>query len=509
MLNFQLDYASPSAFQAERARALLGFTAESGRKVRFKGKVKSESVFLVRTVLRALGEVVWSQDNWLGDQFYDILDPIITVHPDRLFFEVFSQDQSVHAMASFHMDIFQTEGETQYGTANVDFTSWLWGALGEMRSSRSTWFQVDNAGLEVSTLGAGGRFEKNVEVPFSWVRGFLELQAAATLPGTRIKVRPVDLLGIIRFLRFSKARTSPRGMRYEFEPDQPVRVVLEPWEEAFILKDSEHHYSEPKITRLWGRRRLRLLEPMLPFTNSAEIILKGRSLPSFYMLDLSGIEFNLSCTGWTGQSFSQSDGFHLSNSTVELSDTTVSEGLKFLEEKRMVTREELEKHLSTTPQEAEAILAEICRKGRAFYQPFHGTYRHRVLFVQEPDFAEIFPPNPRLEQAEQLVAQGKVEVTACEPRETTKVRKLGSPQGKVKREITYRDWHYQGKVDTYDCLELVVSDLDKIIFGKCGCKHFQDNLLSQGPCEHMLALRLVAQEQRIELPTSTEFKEER
>ena len=64
-------------------------------------------------------------------------------------------------------------------------------------------------------------------------------------------------------LRFTKAKVSPRAMRYEFEPGQDARLVLEPWEQRIPLRGAEHGYAEPRVIRTWGRRRLSLLEPIL------------------------------------------------------------------------------------------------------------------------------------------------------------------------------------------------------------------------------------------------------
>ena len=76
------------------------------------------------------------------------------------------------------------------------------------------------------------------------------------------------------------------------------------------------------------------------------------------------------------------------------------------------------------------------------------------------------------------------------------------------KEVIYRDWHYVGKVADQDGVEVVLSASEKIIFGKCNCKHFQDHVLSQGPCEHILALRLEGDRQKTDLPTSESVKEE-
>ena len=179
---FAFDYASPSSFESDRERASLGLSANARRPVRFHGRV-TRNIPLLRFTLRALGEAIWSSDTWLtqGELMSWILDPVITVHPDRLFFEAFSQDQSVYAMVIANPDMFATEGEVVTGTTNVDFTAWLWGALNELRTSRETWLRVGAEGIELKTKGAGGRFEQKVELPDHWVRGFLQVSAAMAM----------------------------------------------------------------------------------------------------------------------------------------------------------------------------------------------------------------------------------------------------------------------------------------------------------------------------------------
>jgi hypothetical protein len=92
-----IDYASPSVFMSNREQALLGMSASARRTVRFHGRVRRQ-VPLLRFTRRALGEAIWSNDTWTrgGDGAGGFLDPIITVHPDRVFLEAFSQDQSAY-----------------------------------------------------------------------------------------------------------------------------------------------------------------------------------------------------------------------------------------------------------------------------------------------------------------------------------------------------------------------------------------------------------------------------
>src|SRR6476620_9177018 len=150
-----IDYASPSLLDSSRDQTTVGFSTNLRRRVRFHGVVRQHG-FMLRIALRALGEAIWSNDMWFAQS--DLLDPVITVHRDRIAFEAFSQDQSAYVALIVDPSVFESLGEVVCGTTNIDFTAWLWGALGEMRSSRSTVVRIRPEGLDVRTAGAGGRW---------------------------------------------------------------------------------------------------------------------------------------------------------------------------------------------------------------------------------------------------------------------------------------------------------------------------------------------------------------
>jgi SWIM zinc finger len=500
---FALDYASPSVFESDRERALLGMSANARRPVRFHGQVM-RNIPLLRFTLRALGEAIWSNDTWLtqGELMSWILDPVITVHPDRIFFEAFSQDQSVYAMVIANPQMFTTDGEVITGTTNVDFSAWLWGALNELRSSRETWLRVGAQGFEVKPKGAGGRFEQKVELPDSWVRGFLQVSSAMAMPGTRITVRPADLLAAIRFLRYTKAKVSPRALRYEFKPGEDAQIVLEPWEHSIRLRGAEHNYTEPRIIRTWGRRRLKLIEPLLPFATSVDVYLKGRGLPSFYAVKLPDLTFVLGLSGWSDQSWTDTSSFDLLSDTAPVSDDLVSQVHQQLNSRFHASAKDLATSLNQSPDIIWRACERLCRQGRAVFDVESRDFRHRELFEIPVDEAKFFPPDERLERAKALLSQNAVPFARCEPQETRKTKKLKTPDGPVTREIVYRDWRVTGNVAT-EKTEIVVGDSGRIIFGTCSCPFFQDNLMGQGPCEHMLALFKASADGRKDLPTST------
>lgn len=498
------DYATPSVFESDRDRALLGISANARRPVRFHGRI-IRNIPLFRFTLRALGEVIWSNDVWVsqGEFGSRILDPVITIHPDRIFFEAFSQDQSVYAMVIVNPEMFAIEGEVFTGTTNVDFTAWLWAALNELRSSRETWLRVGSEGFEVKTEGAGGRFQEKVDLPDSWVRGFLQVTGVMSMPGTRLTVRPVDLLSAIRFLRYTKAKLSPRALRYEFNPGEDARIVLEPWEHPVRLRGAEHNYTEPRVIRTWGRRRLKLIEPLLPFATRVDIYLKGRGLPSFYAVKLPDLTFVLGLSGWSEQSWTEAGSFDLLGDTAAVSAELLTQVHQQLEKRFHASPKELATVLNQNPEALWRACERLCRQGRAVFDVESRDFRHRELFEQPIDEAKFFPPDERLERAKSLLAKNAVSFARCEPQETRKVKKLKTPDGPVTREVVYRDWRVTGSVGPERNTEIVVGDAGRIIFGTCTCAFFQENLLGKGPCEHMIALFHASADGRKDLPTST------
>lgn len=502
MISLFINYATPSVFNSTRERALLGLAANGSRPVNFHAKVVG-SVLHLRLALQALGELVWSHDRWdaEGDRYF-ILDPVVTVHPDRVFFEAFSSDQSAYGVVIADRACFEPQQPVQHGTTNVDFTAWLWAALAEMRSSRETFFHVGAEGFEVSTTGAGARFERKVDIPDDWVRGFLQLQGAMALPGTRLRARPVDLLAAIRFLRYTKSKVSPRALRYEFEPGQDAALVLEPWEYSIPLRGAEHAYADRRVIRTWGRRRLALLEPLLPFADSVDVFLKGRALPSFYAVTLPGVTFVLGLSGWTAQRWTSSGSFDLLVNP-GASAQCKPQVLSVLKERLAASVQEIASEAAVDVPTASSALMGLCAEGCCIHDLESRQYRHRELFPTPIDTARLYPPDARKEESERLVKQGDVEIAVTTDRETRKLKRFKTPDGPVFREIILRDWVVHARVGDQPEVELVLNDEDRMIFGRCGCAFFQEHILSRGPCSHLLALLTVAQPMRRDAASST------
>src|SRR3954469_6856354 len=67
-----------------------------------------------------------------------ILDPVVSVHPDQITFEVFGKDESTYACLSFARDAFTDLGTAAAGTTNIDFSDALYSSVQQIRGYRAT-----------------------------------------------------------------------------------------------------------------------------------------------------------------------------------------------------------------------------------------------------------------------------------------------------------------------------------------------------------------------------------
>jgi len=143
-------------------------------------------------------------------------DPVVTVAPDVLFFECFSKDESSYGCLAVGRDSFQSEEAVSLGTTNVDYSWALYDHFQELRSYRETRFRVDPQGFEVQTgPDDPGHREEKIDLPPSWLRGFMMIQSAMAMPMRKVPISREGLYGILAFLKRNRAKKSPRAVRFD------------------------------------------------------------------------------------------------------------------------------------------------------------------------------------------------------------------------------------------------------------------------------------------------------
>lgn len=406
--------------------------------------------------------------------FYFVFDPVITVHPDEVFFECFSVDESSYGRLGCSYEVFKNINEFACGTTNVDYSAALYDEFQKVRSYKSTLLQVDPSGFEVQTTNEEAFKEVKIDLPDSWVRGFLQVSSAMSLPAVRFDLHPMDIHNICLILRRHKEKKGPRSLRYYLKPGEPVRVIFDPWETEIVCHRSLYTGAEEQQIRVWGRRRLHILERLIPVANKFTVHLLGTGMPSFYVADLGDMSFTLGLSGWTANDWSQSGNFDLMAPRADVDVWTQQIIFDGLRENWVESPDRLAQRLKLSRTAVLGALSAYTQAGRAIYDLNKQVYRVRELSREPLPMERLRFANEREKKASRFLRENEVEVTEV----------TNDSEGV----LVLRGLVIEGK-NIFNP-SLTVDGDERIIKAECNCNWHQQNKLYKGPCEHILALRM-------------------
>ena len=346
-----------------------------------------------------------------------VLDPVVTVHPDALLFEVFSKDEGTYAQLAIDRAAVDVDGDVTCGTTNIDYSKDLFDGVQRMRSYRETRIDIGDAQVEVATATGGGEasaIEKQINVPDTWLRGFLQVQSAATLPTTVVKIAAIDLYNVLRKLRLHKdEKKKGRGIRVELVPGEAPRLVLEPWEEVITTDAGKFAGKTPAMIRIWGRRRLMLLRRLLPFAEEIELHLLGSGLPSFYVIRAGAVRLTLGLSGFTSANWAQAVAFDLllPRGGADKTQDVLADILGHLAGSHAMTAKALAKASGHKEKEVLRALQLGCQHGQVMFDLAGGVYRHRPLLGAAIDAGRLEFRNLRERVAHDLIAAKAAKIT--------------------------------------------------------------------------------------------------
>ncbi len=405
------------------------------------------------------------------------LDPVITVHPDQVFFECFSKDESSYGRLAASYEVFEELGERANGTTNIDYSEKLYGEFQKIRSYKETTLEVDPSGFDVATSMEDTYREVKIDLPDTWVRGFLQVSSAATLPAHVVELHPMDVHNLCFILRRNKELVGPRSLRFQLTPGLPVKITIDPWGTELHCPRSLYTDSKPGDggaveVRLWGRRRLHILERLLPRATKVRVFLLGTGLPSFWVVDLGHMSFTLGLSGWTLNNWSDAGNFDLMAAREEVDDATRARVFDELGKTWLATPDELAARTGLATPIVASALAGWVQAGRAIFDLDKGVYRKRELTRDPLPMDKLRFSNERETAAAKILQRGAVAVDKAE-----------SVDGGLRLEGRVKD-------DTkLFAPQLVFDSEQRQVGGECTCDWFIRNRLHRGPCQHMLALR--------------------
>lgn len=404
-------------------------------------------------------------------------DPVITVANDCVFFECFSADESSYGCLTVDRSAFDRERDVALGTTNVDYSWSLYEHFQQMRSYRETRLLVDPSGFEVREAAeSDGYREEKIDLPPSWLRGFMQLQSAMSLPMRQVRIGREGLYNILAFLKRHRAARSPRAIRFELEPGRPPLAVLEPWDQRVPLGDSPYEGPKAEVIRIWGRDRLRVLARLLPILDSADVYLLGTGLPSFWSIRAGPIGLTLGLSGWTANDWSRGSALDQLAPPAEPDANAMNAIAVAFRQNPALSFEQLAWTTGATAPTLAVGLNRLALLGQVIHDLPAGLYRWRQVMPVTLSAEVIGPEHPETAAARQLAAGKAVSVR----RDDTLANRLRIVRGRV--------------FGTQVSLRL---DADgRMLSGTCTCSYHHTGGLRRGPCRHLQALRDVANARR-------------
>jgi len=415
------------------------------------------------------------KDAWI------VLDPVITVHPDEVFFECFSNDESSYGRLSCSYAVFKNIRERAYGTTNIDYSDSLYNEFQKLRDYKTSQFQIDPGGFEISTTNEEAYTEEKIDLPDSWVRGFLQVSSAMSMPMQEFDLHPMDVHNICFLLRRQKETHGPRSLRFILSPGKPVTLLFEPWNKLLECKRSIYNGETAHEIRLWGRRRLLTLERLIPIADRFSVHLLGSGMPSFFVAHMRDMSFTLGLSGWTANDWSRMGNFDLMAPRANVDDETKSRVFAALKENWSEHPDSLSQRLHLSRDQVLGSLSLYTQAGRVIFDLVKRVYRVRELSRELLPMSQLRFENEREAKADQFVNANLAKLAQVEIRDG-----YANIRGVVRdNAINYEP--------------IIVVDQDqRMVDARCSCYYYGHNKLFKGPCEHMLALRRVYERQKDE-----------
>ena len=396
-----------------------------------------------------------------------VLDPIVSVQPDATFFEAFSLDESTYARVSLPHTATRSKQEPVLGTTNIDFGVGLERELARTRSYRPLQLSVGADAVSLDT-GVSSTVEKKIDLPESWVRGLVEVQAALSLAPVELRLRASAFADVLARLDAQREREGPRALVFALEPGRAARVVVQPWGDEYVVGSEPFNGSQPRSIKVWGRRRLRVLRELLPLATELTVRLVDSGMPSFWSIELEGINLTIGISGWTAQDWAGRARFSAFTPAAGNDDEAIKQTAELLKRKHCLSVGELAEALNRSPGEARGVLQRLCLAGSAMFDPQRQVYRWRALF-----------PNLQLDEKQSAGLEERKGVDLFRSDAVELQSDTITSEGR------------QLDASVSGCSPMLRRDVDgRINYAQCDCSHFKHNKLRQGPCRHIVALSL-------------------
>ena len=209
--------------------------------------------------------------------------------------------------------------------------------------------------------------------------------------------------------------------------------------------------------------------------NNVNVRLIDSGMPSFWSVEMEGIQLIIGLSGWTSLDWAARARFSAMIPAAEESKETMEKAAYFLKTNLIIEDGELAKYLNKSPMESKRILQRLCLSGAAMYDPEFKKYRYRQLF---PDLDFESKSQTGIEEIKgiELFNRNAVRISSDS---------INEKERTIKATVISRE---------RICSTVISRDIDsRITQAQCSCSYFRYHKLKQGPCRHIVALSLAGE----------------
>ncbi|SHH97007.1 hypothetical protein SAMN04488109_6338 [Chryseolinea serpens] len=401
----------------------------------FWGRLKDP--YITARCLITLSNVVQSSFNLSPFEWKLLKDPIVTAGNEKIRFEGFSHCAGVYA----RVDVLPGGHDGEFpenGTTNVDFNQAMIAALSSIGKTENV---VLSVGKKEVALARGNEkvVERKVPLPTKWIKGLTTVQLFLAEAEKNFSFNKIQTLQLFQSLPNGKPKADyylvMRGNKPAFSPIKSNAAIC-----------------------IGGIHRLRLLEPLLPLADELRVFAHPQMQSTTWQLYFGAVRFSLSLSRDFWRGFS-GEGAALESLIEDVPDTWIDAVDKYSYANQEFNPTLLAIEEGMDFKKVDNLTGRLSAMGLLGFDLDENHFFYRRLPFK---LHRIISLNPRLKDAEKLLAENKVEIT------------LKS------------DSKIEARVEGTGVKHLVILEGEN---ERCTCTWYSRHQGERGLCKHILAVK--------------------
>lgn len=401
----------------------------------FEGRLSDP--YTVSRCLITLSNVVQSSFNLSPFELAKLKDPVVTAGNEKIRFEGFSHCAGVYA----RVDILPGgyDGEfPENGTTNVDFNQPMISALSRINRNEKVDLSVGKK--EVAIIQGDTKVtERKVPLPVKWIKGLTTVQLYLAQAEKQFSFNRLQALQLFQSIPSGKPKTDyyliVRGNKPVFSPVKSANAIC-----------------------VGGVQRLKLIEPLLAFADELRVFPHPTMQSTTWQLYFGSTRFSLSLSRDSWRGFS-GEGAGLESLIEDVPDNWIDALDKYSYANQVFNPAMLAIDEGLDLEKLDNITGRLSAMGLLGYDLDENHFFYRRLPFK---LSRILSLNPRMKDAEKLLAENKVEI------------------------VSKTDSRVEAKVAGSGVSHAVILEGEK---ERCTCTWYSRHQGERGPCKHVLAVK--------------------